>query len=194
MVRHEFLELTVRVALDKFYRSGAYINEAEALGVFFKKHALTEILSTQWRALRYFNEECDSVLMGNKELLVNVYDKYKGRNPNNFDKKGMVVEDFLGLVQENGMVNEVFSVRYAAICFHLALVSRVDEISSLEHMQASFLEFLEALARCCDLNDSSDIEKDIFRGYSNSDILLDKKLEATMDNFSYLKVRKNRRR
>ena len=194
VVRHEFLELSVRVALDKFYRSGVYNNEAEAIGVFFKKHPLTEILSNQWRILRYFNEECENVMVGNKKLLANIYDTYKARNTNNFDKKGIVAEDFLSLVQENGVINEVFSIRYAAVCFNLSLVSRVDEISNLDHMQASFLEFIEALARCSDLLDSNDIERDIFRGYSDSSVLLDKKLETIMENFSYLKVRKPRRR
>lgn len=193
VVRHEFLELFVRIALDKYYRSGLFANEAEALAMFFKKHKFTEVNPCIWRGIRYFNEECDIILTSNKEILVGIYDKYHGVSAN-YEKKGMTVEDFIGVIQENQMLTDQFSSRYAAICFHFALISRIDEISNLDHMQAGLLEFIEAFARVCDLSDTVDIEKDIFIGYSNEDPPLEKKIEQILSNFSYLKPRKFRRR
>ena len=143
---------------------------------------------------RYFNEECDNILTNNKELLMSIYDGYKGKFSNCIAAKVMYVDDFIGLMQEHGFFNEMFSSRYAVILFHFSLMSRVDEISSLDHMQCSFLEFLEAFARVCDLTDSDCIEKDIFKGYNKEDYPLEKKIESALENFSYMKSKKNRRR
>ena len=97
------------------------------------------------------------------------------------------------MMQEHGFINEKFTVRYGCMCFHLAIYTRVDEIHNNSHMCASFVEFLEAFSRICDLCDSEELEKDIYKGCSNENIPLDKKIESAIMSFSYLKAKRSRR-
>ena len=83
--------------------------------------------------------------------------------------------------------------RYGYICFHMALIIRVDEMNGNAHMQASFIEFMEAICRVIDLADSDDLEKDIFIGYTDEIVLLEKKLESAITAFAYLRPRRSRR-
>lgn len=124
---------------------------------------------------------------------MNVFESCKGSGGKNFDRKGILEEEFVDVLQKNGFFNEKFTTRYGFICFHLALYAKVDEISSLGHMQASFLEFLEAFARVCDLADSNDLEKDVISGFANADYPLDRKIEVWITNFAYLRNKRTRR-
>lgn len=193
VVRHEFMELQVRTALDKFQRSGACKSEAEALNMFFSQNFNYFFNPSEWRIKRYYNEECDVFFTTNKELLQLIFENTKGRYTKSIEKKGLLEEDFVQMLQEHNFFNEKFTVRYGYICFHVALMTYVDEISNSNYMLAGFLEFIEALARVVDLMDSQDIEKDIFLGFCKSEIPLDKKLENAFMNFSYLKPRRSRR-
>jgi NLR family CARD domain-containing protein 3 len=192
LVRHEFLELMFRVSMDKFIRSGLYKNEAEGLARFFQKDWILNVNTSDWRALRYYNEECDNILTANKEILNIIYAKFKDKDTKN-DKKGMTVDEFISGMQEHGFINEKFSIRYAAACFHFALITRIDEISANDHTQMSFIEFLEAFARVSDLLDSKDLEKDILKGFDKENPSLDKKIESNLLVFGYLKHKTRRK-
>lgn len=191
--RHEFLELQIRVSMDKYLRTGVLKSEPEALKGFFDKNWCLDINPCEWRVKRLYNEECDMVLTGFKESLLVLYENTKQKRFKNIEKKGVVEEDFIIMMQEHGFFNEKFTNRYGSICFHLALISRVDEVNSSTHMQANFVEFLEAFCRVVDLSDSKDPEKNIFKGYTDENYSLDHKLESALLNFAYLKPRKNRR-
>jgi hypothetical protein len=193
VVRHEFLELQIRLAFDKFLRNGASKSEAEALSVFFTSNVFMNVLPNEWRVNRLFNEECDLVLTANKELLNAVYESSKGKVSKNSEKRGLCEEDFMFVMQEHGFFNERFTSRYGHICFHLALTTRVDEISSNVFMLANFFEFIEAFCRVCDMTDSLDVDKDILIGFCNPEVTLDKKIELGLSSFNYLKGRRGRR-
>ena len=132
------------------------------------------------------------ILTNFKDVLTTIFETTKGKFSKNNDRRGLMEEDFVQMMQEHGFFNDKLTIRYAYMCFHIALSTRVDEITGYSHMQASFTEFIEAFARVCDLSDSTELEKDIFKGYSNEDVPLDKKLELALANFSYLKARRSR--
>ena len=193
VVRHEFLELQIRIAMDKYLRSGVCQNEVMALQGLFNQNWCMDYSPGEWRSKRLYNEECDTILSGSKEILMVLYENTREKGGRSSDKKGVVAGNFVGMLEDHGFFNEKFIERYGYICFHMALISRVDEVNSNSHMHASFLEFLEALCRVIDLGDSNDLEKDIFVGYPDEFVLLEKKLESIISVFAYLKPRRNRR-
>lgn len=193
VVRHEFLELQIRLGLDKYFRSGLSKSEIEALQVFFNSNLFNELNPNNWRTTRLFTEECDLVLSGNKDLLNTIYESSKGKISKNSEKRGLCEEDFMFIMQENGFFNEKFTSRYGHICFHLALTTRVDELANGLFMLASFWEFVEAFCRVCDMTDSQDVDKDILNGFCEIDVSLDKKIERGLSSFNYLKARRGRR-
>lgn len=193
VVRHEFLELQIRIGLDKYLRTGICKNEAEALEAFFASKIFNFIDPYEWRMKRLFNEECDTVIIANKELLNTIFESSKGRISKNSEKRGLCEEDFLFAMTEFGFFNDKFTVRYGHICFHLALTTRVDEINNTIFMLAGFYEFIEAFCRVVDLTDTQDVDKDIILGFCNPEVTLDKKIEKGLGGFNYLKGGRRRR-
>ncbi len=192
VVRHEFLELQARIGIDKYFRFGSAKSEPEALSTFFSLNLYTDLDPNEWRIKRYFNEECDTILTNNKEMLTNAFEQTKGKYSNCIDRKLMIEEDFVMMLQEHGFFNEKLTIRYGYLCFRMALMVRVDELTNSGFMQMGFVEFLEALSRVIDIYDSQDPERDIMLGYCNGEVMLDKKLENMLTVFNYLKVRRSR--
>jgi len=115
------------------------------------KPIITKYDSNVWRWQRvYICEEVDLVLKAHKSILDAVYKRFSGR----FDKPGkpktMSLEEFQDVCNQSGLVNETFVSRNIDVCFNLAMMTQVDELSTRRHLQMSFVEFLEALCRACD--------------------------------------------
>lgn len=61
----------------------------------------------------------------------------------------MSVEEFRDLCTDGGLINESFATREIDVCFRAAMMTQVDEVYKKRHIEMSFVEFLEALARAC---------------------------------------------
>lgn len=186
LIRHEFLEFLVRVSIDKYYRSGFFSDEIEAVEYFFEKNFIkfSQIYDPdKWRSDRYFTQECEEILIENKGLLQNIFDQNSGKKAKPGEKKYMRLEDFIGICQTNGLFTEMFNLRQGTLCFHMSLLTHVDELNTNFHMEASRLEFIEALARVADFNESSDPERDMLSNiYPTQD--LHEKLKNILSMFS----------
>lgn len=185
LVRHEFLEFLIRVSLDKYYRSGYCKSEVDAVKMLFENHFIKHFKFYDrdlWRYNRYFNQECEEVILENKELLKKLFDMYSGKKAKPGEKKYMRLDDFISLCQLYGFQNNTFNLRQVTLSFHMALYTHIDEINTTSHMEASRLEFIEALARVADYYQSQDPEKEML-GNIYSDISLHKKLYEMFDSF-----------
>ncbi|OMJ79651.1 hypothetical protein SteCoe_20271 [Stentor coeruleus] len=183
LVRHEFLEFLIRVSLDKYYRSGLCFTECEAIETFFQTHFINHLTiyeQDKWRVDRLFNKECEEVLIENREIFQTIFDIYSGRKAKPGEKKYMLVEDFLNLCQNHGLMSETFNIRHATLCFHMALMTHVDEISGIIHTEATKIEFVDALARVVEHFNSPDPEKDML-GYIYTPPMLSKKLSEAVE-------------
>lgn len=193
LVRHEFLEFLIRISLDKYFRSGYCKTESEAIEIFFKSHFIKNLTiydQDKWRFERFFNQECEDVIIENREILQIVFDMYSGKKAKPGEKKYMLVEDFISLCQEHGLMSDTFNLRHGTLCFHMALMTHVDEINTILHMEALKLEFCEALARVTEHLYSSDPEKDML-DYVYGEVSLGKKLgDAIEMGFSRYKMMK----
>lgn len=112
---------------------------------------LSKYDSNVWRWQRvYICEDVDLVLKAHKNILDAVYKRFSGR----FDKPGrpktMSLEEFQDVCNQSGLVNEHFVSRNIDVCFNLAMMTQIDELSTRRHLQMSFVEFLEAICRGCD--------------------------------------------
>jgi len=120
-----------------------------------EKHFLEkfEVLnSSTWRSEKYFCELTDVSLKVHKAIWEALFKKYSGRRALPGQKPFMSVEEFRDLCTEAGLVNETFSAREIDVCFYQAMMSQADEIFKKRHTEMSYLEFLEAITRACDLS------------------------------------------
>lgn len=92
----------------------------------------------------------------------------------------MLIEDFLNICQNHGLMSDTFNIRHATLCFHMALMTHVDEINGIVHTEATKIEFIDALARVVEHFNSPDPEKDML-GYVYTPPLLWKKLSEAVE-------------
>ena len=62
----------------------------------------------------------------------------------------MTLDEFDGLIQTSGLVNDMMNQRDIALHWNFAMMCQVNEIDYERHFQATYIEFLEAFSRVCD--------------------------------------------
>jgi hypothetical protein len=124
----------------------------------------------KFRDQRFWNEQCDNVLKANLFLFYEVYNIYaaSGGDGKRVEEDSYQIgiifiifreitdDEFLLFVNDCGIMsdskeNGIFTERDAYHCFYSSMMTQIDEISSLRHMQMRFLEFLEAIARVAEI-------------------------------------------
>lgn len=152
MVRYKFLEVLVRIALDKYVRRKKAATVIEALDrvLALVQPVYSEYNSEDWRWGQYLCEEVDLTLKRYKSMLDYIYSRFCGRNKKPNQKPFMSKEEWSDLCSYSGLINDFFPARETDLVFNLAMSVRVDELTESKHMEMTFVEFLEALARACE--------------------------------------------
>lgn len=148
LVRYEFIELLVRIAVDKYFRSGQVQSVAEALAMLFRALGPTMALYdyNAWRD-SYFTEEVEGFLRANEELIQTVFSMFSGKKTLPGHKPFMSVEEFREFCAALGC-----SVgREIDQCFGYSLMTQQDELFSKRHLEMTLLEFYEGMTRVHDL-------------------------------------------
>jgi len=133
-----------------------------------------------WRKERLWREEIDLLFSRFLDKLEILYKRYTGKyaTPGS-NKLHMSLEEFVNLLSDGGLLNEHFGNREAGPLWNLAMMTNKEELTNEKHLNMSFVEFLEALARVADKFDMQNME-DFFPDYkAKSPFGLDKKLEST---------------
>ena len=154
LVRYEFMEMIVRVAFDRYIRTKntQYLHEAvESLLTDHMLPRLKELCSDSWRTEKYLCESVDVTLKAHKQIFDCVYKKFSGRKALPGQRPFMSLEEFRDLCTIAGLVNDNFSTREIDVCFAQAMMTQVDEIFKKRHIEMSYIEFLEAICRACEL-------------------------------------------
>ena len=90
----------------------------------------------------------------------------------------MALEEFEAMMTEAGFVDEHFGVREIGPLFNISMMTNLRESDTDRHLNMTFIEFLEAVARCADKFELMFLE-DQFPNYkSKNPFKLDKKLEC----------------
>lgn len=179
VIRHEFLELLVRVAMDKYYKSGLVRSESEAVIRLMEGLSKTEMKKydiSKWKWQRLYNEDCDTSLTSKVNLLQTMYNKYATRSIKTGEKIYLTVDDFLQFCADTEQFTALFTPRQATMCFHLAMLHQVNEVDSDRHVKMTFFEFVEAYAMMAECADLADPETALFN-FERFDKTLYEKLE-----------------
>ena len=157
LIRFQFMEMIARMALDKYLRSKQVNTAVEALKRLLSDMAplLETYDSNQWRWNVYICEEVDLVYKAWKVVLDTIYQRFSIRKSKPGLPKFMCLEEFTDLCTQAGLINENFVAREVGTSFSLSQTTEIDEVSSTKHLEMSFVEFLEALARACDKSDNT---------------------------------------
>lgn len=183
LIRAQFIEVLVRLALDKYFKTKEAATHSEAVEMAFEKHFLPYFKTFEchnWRMERLWQEEIDILYTRFHDKLQFIYKKYTGKyaTPGS-NKFTMSLEEFTTLLGHGGLLNENFGNREAGPLWNLAMMTNKDEFTSEKHINMQFVEFLEALARVADKFNMDNME-DFFPEYkAKSPYGLDKKLETT---------------
>ena len=153
VVRHQFMNLLVKVAKDKYVTVlGQTKNVLEATKIAFEKHwdgAIKGFEYHKWRMERYYNEEVDNFLKAHLPLLDAIYMSWsKQKGPRKKDV-WMNLDEFNNLVQSFVDINE-YPIRDNPIIFNYSIRLQINEIYSDKHCNMYLPEFLEALCRTVD--------------------------------------------
>jgi hypothetical protein len=154
LVRFQFMEILVRIALDKYYKSGQAVTYVESVQMLMEQNIfphLSHLISDKWRFDRYINEPCDLVLKSHRLLLKNIYGRYSVRKVKPGQKPFMCLSEFESIVMSSDLINESFTVREICLAFNLAMMTQVQELDVDRHYQMTFVEFLEAFSRVADM-------------------------------------------
>jgi hypothetical protein len=76
LVRHEFMEVLLKLSIQRYYDTGAVPTRVEAVKKLYDTHLCKyagNLDSQRWREERYWNEECDNILQANWDFLFHIY-------------------------------------------------------------------------------------------------------------------------
>lgn len=144
LVRYEFLEMLVRIGLDRFYRNGLSCSVPESVEMLldYVKPIMEESSPDKWRWEHYVTESTDSVLRAHKPVLDSLFSAYRTAGKNH-----MALEEFRSFNKDSGILNDFYRIRDIDVCFHSAMMTQKSELYSARHVEMKFVEFLEGIAR-----------------------------------------------
>lgn len=99
---------------------------------------------------RYWNEPCDNIFKAYQPLFQMIYNVYSSKTAKPGQKQNMSLDEFDDIFQSSGILNDLLQARELSIHFNQGLMLHVNEVDQDKHTAASYIEFLEAYARCCD--------------------------------------------
>jgi len=152
LVRYQFMEIFVRIALHKYHKSKIVETQSEAIEKLMNEHLLPYFLKFdchKWRLENLWNVEWDEVFIKNNSKLKKLFEKYSGKYSKPSKPKFMSIEEFSNFVSESGALRYEVGLGNHEIGsqFNLSMMTHVDELNYNKHIQMFFHEFLEAIAR-----------------------------------------------
>lgn len=153
LVRYQLMEVMVRIAEERYIKSGQAQTFAEATEICIRDNLMpiySKYNAQIWRDEKYWCEACDDALKFYKGVLENVYFRYSVKKVKPGMKKFMCLEEFYDIFKHASLLDENFVERDVYTAFNLAMMTQVDELNSDRIFQMTFVEFLEALSRCAD--------------------------------------------
>lgn len=152
LIRYQFMEIFVRIALHKYHKSKRVATQYEAVENLWHEHLLPFFVKFdchKWRVEQLWNVECDEVFVKYKSILKKLFDKYSVKHVKPSKPKFVSIEEFITMISDSGALRyEVDHGNSEIGCqFNLAMMTHVDEINKDNHLKMFYYEFLEAVAR-----------------------------------------------
>lgn len=150
LIRFQFLEIFVRLAVHKYFRTKICKSKFEAIQRFFSEDIgafLNKFKSYEWREQKYFCEEVEFILKEYSEELEELFKMYSGRYTMPSQPKFVSLEEFGEMIVSSGVLSLNIANKDIGKYYNLSLETEVDELENEKHMQMFTLEFYEAIAR-----------------------------------------------
>jgi hypothetical protein len=147
------MEVLVRLAIDKFVKSGATKSSSEAVQLAFENHFIPffkQFDCHQFRKDRLWNEECDNTLKRFLKPINALYTKYSGRYALPGATKYMSLEEFTDMITNSGVITETFGSREISPLFNLSMMTQKNELDFDRHYNMLLVEMIEAISRVAD--------------------------------------------
>ncbi|KAF8071180.1 hypothetical protein HT031_001262 [Scenedesmus sp. PABB004] len=158
MMRFEFMECAVRLALAKYGKGQSTDDLATAVELLFERNLLPRapppalLVSNAFRSERLYTEEVDLLLKQHQGLLRALYSRYRLKpNGGGLRPKVLRLEGWLALMADARLVDSRFTLADAQLAFLWSRMAVVDEIKDFgRYTCLTFVDFLEALGRVAD--------------------------------------------
>eukprot|EP00828_Plagiopyla_frontata_P019188 TRINITY_DN24542_c0_g1_i1.p1 TRINITY_DN24542_c0_g1~~TRINITY_DN24542_c0_g1_i1.p1 ORF type:complete len:257 (-),score=58.21 TRINITY_DN24542_c0_g1_i1:72-842(-) len=156
LIRHQLMEIIVRLADHKFYQKKGPGTEtvaqtmAEAVDLILKESCqpvFSKYNQQEWRDTRYWNEECDDIYKFFKSMLEHIYLKYSVKKKKPGQKNFMCLEELYEICRKAELFDLNVVERDVFMAFNLSMMTQWDETTNDRIFQMSFVEYLEAIAR-----------------------------------------------
>ncbi|KAK9825957.1 hypothetical protein WJX74_001162 [Apatococcus lobatus] len=159
LMRFEFLEAVVRLAVAKYGKGQATESVAEAVKMLMDKNITpnlqqdAQVDPNVFRNTRLYCEEVDTLLKRHANLLKALYSAYRGRpQSGGLRFKVLKMDTWLNLIGDCKMTDAAFPLNRAQLAYLWGRMGIVDEIKDYGRYESlTFTDFLEALARLAEL-------------------------------------------
>ena len=144
------MEIWVRLALSKFFKTKQTREQSEAARRFFEEYALQFMEpfdAHKFRVEKLWNENCDRIFKLYMPVVKGLYDKYSGRYSLPGQAPFMSLEEFTQMVTDSNVIDENFGAREVGMLFSVSMMTQVNELDSDRHLHMQFPEFIDAIAR-----------------------------------------------
>lgn len=176
------VELLVRLAVDKYVKPGIAPTYSEAVVMLMEKNVLPYFSTfdcQKFRTDKLWREEIDVLYTRLETALREVYIKFTGKYAVPSQRvHTMSLEEFIDMMTMAELVDENFGIREVGPVFSLSVMTNKGELETDRHLGLTFVEFLEALARCAEKFNLKYLEDQIPKHFPKNPYKLDKKLEC----------------
>jgi hypothetical protein len=157
LMRFEFIGCLARIAVEKYIKSGRMDDVSDAITALCEQNIDANLGpeaihdSNDFRRDRLYMHAVDKVFVVHIEKLHHLFDRF-GRADHGGEGNRMHMEEWLNFIEAAGLYGDDFEVREAKLAFGWAQMTVVDEVNNRPKFTSmDFCDFLEALARICDL-------------------------------------------
>jgi hypothetical protein len=109
LIRFQFLEIFVRLAIEKYFKSNVAKTFDQAVTKFFDDHIVPyfkNISFNDFRTKKLWTESTDNLIKKNMNVLRDVYRKFSGREVMPNEEPNMSIQEFIDLVTASRVVDD----------------------------------------------------------------------------------------
>ena len=158
LMRFEFLDCVVRIAIAKYLKSGATNDVSDSLVMLCEQNIKPNLDaeavhdSNDFRKDRLYFEDLDKVLWKNQNKMAMIFDVFALPKVGFSKQKLMTLTEWSSFMKVCNLYDEDFTQREAKLAFAWSQMAVADEIRRrIPFTCITFEDFQEAMARVCDM-------------------------------------------
>lgn len=153
LIRYNFLEVHIRLAQQKYIKSGLFKTYHEALKSMMTTYIIPQFRSHDahiWRKTVLWKEENDLAIKRQYKVFQELYKIRSGRFAVPGAARFVSPTEFAEMIVAAGVITDHFSYKEIYPIWNLSMMTQVDEVYNDKHVNMNFAEFIEAICRVAD--------------------------------------------